>query len=84
MSQRRTTPAKQQRPNIWVVANNAAFAVREEGRRGPLIRGLTQRSAIRIARTISQEYGSELFVQRKVGEIRFRDSHGADPFPPKG
>ena len=40
--------------------------------------------AIDVARTISQNQKSELFIHGKDGKIQSRDSHGNDTFPPKG
>ena len=48
------------------------------------VRTTTQREAIDVARTISQRQGSELVIHRPNGQIRDKDSHGHDPFPPKG
>lgn len=44
----------------------------------------TQKEAIDIARQISRNQGSELFIYGKDGRIRERDSHVNDPFPPEG
>lgn len=44
----------------------------------------TQKQAIDIARKISQNQGSELIVHGVNGRIRAKDSHGNDPYPPKG
>ena len=44
----------------------------------------TQKAAIDVARQISQHQGSELVIHRPNGQIRDKDSHGKDPFPPKG
>lgn len=44
----------------------------------------TQAEAIDRAREISKKQEAELFIHRKDGTIRDRDSHGNDPFPPKG
>lgn len=44
----------------------------------------TQAEAIERARLISQNQQAELFIHRKDGTIRERDSHGNDPYPPKG
>ncbi|MES2177985.1 MAG: DUF2188 domain-containing protein [Gemmatimonadota bacterium] len=83
MSTTRKTRTGQRRPNVWVVRHEDAFAVEfEKGR--PIVAGLTQLAAVRIARVITQEFGSELVVQNRQGQIRCRDSHGNDPFPPKG
>ena len=44
----------------------------------------TKQEAIHIARTISQNQGSELYIHGKDGKIQQKDSHGNDNFPPKG
>lgn len=44
----------------------------------------TKAEAIDLGRKISQNQGSELFIHNKDGRIANRDSHGNDPFPPKG
>ncbi|TAJ07582.1 MAG: DUF2188 domain-containing protein [Nitrospirae bacterium] len=44
----------------------------------------TQREAIERAREIAQNQGTELFIHDRGGQIRERDSHGKDPFPPRG
>ena len=44
----------------------------------------TQAQAIQIARGISRNQHSELVIHGKNGAIRAKDSHGKDPFPPKG
>ena len=44
----------------------------------------TQRQAIDAAREIARNQQSELVIHRKDGRIRDKDSHGNDPFPPKG
>ena len=43
-----------------------------------------QAEAIAAARKISKNQHSELFIHNRNGKIRGRDSHGNDPFPPKG
>ena len=35
-------------------------------------------------RKISQNQGTEFFIHGKDGKIQRKDSHGTDPFPPKG
>ncbi len=44
----------------------------------------TQAQAIDIARSISRNQESELVIHRPNGQIRDKDSHGKDPFPPNG
>jgi hypothetical protein len=71
-------------PNIWVVHREGRFSIKEEGRGQFLILPVTQETAIGIARLIARAYSSELIVQGIGGRIRLRDSHGSDPFPPRG
>jgi hypothetical protein len=71
-------------PNVWVVRDGARYTIKEERRRSPVIEASSQYTAIRIARLIAKANRSELIIQGKDGCIRARDSHGSDPFPPKG
>jgi hypothetical protein len=71
-------------PNVWVVRRGKQFSIREEGSSECLVDPIRQRTAIAIARRIARANRSELIVQGRTGRIRFRDSHGADPFPPRG
>jgi hypothetical protein len=40
--------------------------------------------AVARAREIARNQGTELLVHGRDGKIETRDSHGHDPFPPKG
>jgi uncharacterized protein YdaT len=44
----------------------------------------TQTEAIKIARDIAINQKSELVIHRPNGQIRDKDSHGNDKFPPRG
>lgn len=44
----------------------------------------TKAEAILKARTVSKNQDSELFIHNMNGQFVRRDSHGNDPFPPKG
>lgn len=44
----------------------------------------TQKEAIGRAREISINQQSEMFIHRRDGRIRERNSYGNDPYPPKG
>ena len=44
----------------------------------------TQKEAIKIAKDIAKNQGSELFIHNQQGQIRERNSYGNDPYPPKG
>jgi uncharacterized protein YdaT len=43
-----------------------------------------KKDAIARARQISKNNQTELVIQNKDGRIAKKDSHGNDPFPPKG
>jgi uncharacterized protein YdaT len=40
--------------------------------------------AVQRAREIAQNQKTELVVHKQDGKIEYKDSHGHDPFPPKG
>ncbi|MGN2670318.1 hypothetical protein A6E13_18475 [Aliivibrio fischeri] len=44
----------------------------------------TKKEAVDRARAISQNQQSELVIHNKDGKIAIKDSHGNDPYPPKG
>jgi len=44
----------------------------------------TKRRAIERAREISRNQKTELVIHNRDGRISRKDSHGNDPFPPKG
>lgn len=60
------------------------WQVKGEGNTRATVRTSTQAEAIGIARKISRNQGSELVIHRPNGQIRDKDSHGRDPFPPIG
>ena len=63
---------------------NGGWQVKGAGNSRATARTTTQREAIGIARQISLNQGSELVIHRPNGQIRDKDSHGGDSFPPKG
>ena len=44
----------------------------------------TKQEAVEKGRQISQNQGTELYIHGKDGKIQQKDSHGNDPYPPKG
>ncbi len=60
------------------------WQVKREGSNRATARTNTQREAIDIARSISRNQGTELLIHGRNGQIRERDTHGHDPYPPKG
>lgn len=44
----------------------------------------TKQEAIEHGRTVSRNQKTELVIHKRNGRICQKDSHGNDPFPPKG
>lgn len=70
--------------NQHVVPHRGGWAVKGVGNQRASSVHRTQRQAIDVAREIARNKQSELVIHRKDGRIRDKDSHGNDPFPPKG
>ncbi|GKX45282.1 MULTISPECIES: DUF2188 domain-containing protein [Pectobacterium] len=70
--------------NQHVVPHNGEWAVRGEGNDRVTKTFDTQREAIDYGRGIARNQESELVIHRPNGQIRDKDSHGNDPFPPRG
>ena len=63
-----------------VPAKNGGWNVKGAGNSRATVHTTTKNEATNIARQISRNQGSELIIHG----IQSRDSHGKDPFPPKG
>lgn len=63
---------------------DGGWQVKGAGNSRATVRTETQKEAIDIARDIARNQESELFIYGENGRIRERDSHGHDPYPPKG
>ena len=63
---------------------DGGWQVRRDGDQRAYRRTDTQTDAVGIARQVSRNQGTELQIHRPDGRIRQSDSHGHDPFPPKG
>lgn len=70
--------------NQHVVPHEDGWAVKGEGNQRTTSVHNTQQQAIDAAREIARNQQSELIIHRPNGRIRDKDSHGQDPFPPKG
>lgn len=70
--------------NQHVVPKGKQWAVKGEGNQRNTAVCNTQKEAIDIARQISKNQKSELFIHNRQGQIRERDTHRKDPFPPEG
>ncbi|MEK0317760.1 DUF2188 domain-containing protein [Cohnella sp. 56] len=71
-------------PNQHVVPHDKGWAVKGEGNTRATRVTDTKREAIDAARKIAKNQGAELVVHDREGTIRTKDSHGHDPYPPKG
>lgn len=70
--------------NQHVVPHGKDWAVKGAGNGKSTIIVDTQKAAIGIAREIARNQHSELIIHGTNGQIRAKDSHGKDQFPPKG
>lgn len=70
--------------NQHVVKHSDGWAVRGAGNEKVTKVTRTQQEAINVAREISRNQESELFIHGRNGQIRERDSHGNDPRNIKG
>ena len=67
-----------------VPSKNNGWIVKGEGNTKATKRFDTKKPAIDYARNISKNQKSELVIHNKDGRIAQKDSHGHDPYPPKG
>lgn len=67
-----------------VPGSNGGWNVKGAGNSKATAHADTKAEATKIAREISKNQGSELFIHGRDGKIQSRDSHGNDPYPPKG
>ena len=70
--------------NQHVVPTGGRWSIRGEGNSRLTSTFDRQSDAIAAARQITRNQNSELFIHGRNGQIRERDSHGKDPFPPRG
>lgn len=67
-----------------VVPNGGKWSVRKAGSERATSVHATQGEAIREARKIAKNQGTELYIHGRDGRIRERDSYGNDPRKTKG
>ena len=70
--------------NQHVVPHTEGWAVKGAGAQRATETFDRKADAVERGREIAQNQGTELFVHGQDGKIQTRDSHGHDPFPPKG
>ena len=62
---------------------NGGWSLKKGGSPKSTKRFPTQKEAINYARKVSKNQKSELYIHRRDGMIREKDSYGKDPHPPK-
>lgn len=73
------------RKTTHVVPNpNGGWDVKIGGQVDPHSHHKKKPPAIDEARKVSRREKSELYIHGEGGRIQRKDSHGGDPFPPKG
>ena len=70
--------------NQHVVKRGKGWAVRGAGNSKDTVIKPTQREAIKAAKDIARNQGSEVLIHGRDGKIREKNSYGNDPHPPKG
>jgi uncharacterized protein DUF2188 len=70
--------------NQHLVRREDGWAVRGEGNFRDTSHHRTQGDAIGAAREIARNQGGEVVIHARDGRIREKDSHGRDPYPPRG
>jgi hypothetical protein len=70
--------------NQHVVKREDGWAVRGEGNSRDTSHHRTQGDAIDAAREIARNQRGEVVIHGRDGRIREKDSHGHDPYPPRG
>lgn len=75
---------KMQKAHHVVPNHNAGWDVKRAGSDKASVHAQTKQAAVDIGREISRNQGTEFVIHGKDGKIQGSDSHGNDPFPPKG
>jgi hypothetical protein len=63
---------------------NGGWDVKRPGAHRASIHAATKAEAERLGRAISRNQGTEFVIRGLDGRIQRKDSHGNDPFPPRG
>lgn len=70
--------------SIHVVPSSGNWSVKQGGIERPISRHNTKQEAVNSGREVSRAQGGELVIHNRDGRIARKDSHGNDPFPPRG
>ena len=69
----------------YVVPNSrGGWDIKNDNSVMPLGHTETKQEAVDQARNVSRALNTELVIHRQDGTIEKKDSHGRDPFPPRG
>ncbi len=71
-------------PDQHIVPHEDGWAIKPAGGSKATKVTDTKQEAIDIGRGIAKNQGTELIIHGKDGKIQSKDSHGKDPYPPKG
>lgn len=72
-------------PNQHVTPHpDGGWQVKGAGNEKATSRHETQKEAIDAATSIAKNQGTEVIIHRTNGQIRDKNSHGNDPYPPRG
>jgi hypothetical protein len=69
---------------VWVSPTDEGWKVKSANANKAAAIVETKAEAVVLARGIAINKGAELIVQNLDGQIGWRNSHGHDPFPPRG
>lgn len=78
------TKSKTDTHRITPIDNGEKWSLKRDGAQRSTKVFNTQREAIEEGRRISRNQQTELVIHGRNGRIREKDSHGNDPYPPKG
>ena len=69
---------------IHVIYTDKKWKVEREKSEKSIKNFNTQKEAEDFGRKLSKKDNAELTIHKKDGKIQRKDSHGKDPYPPKG
>jgi len=81
MSKKKTTTVSH---HIVPNKDRGGWDVRKSGSKKSSGHFETKEETEKVGRVISQNQKTELVIHGKDGKIQRKDSHGNDPFPPRG
>ena len=76
--------SKNDQHHVLYDSDNSRWEIKRSGSTRVSAYADTKKEAVDIARVISDNQNTELFVHNMDGKIGYKDSHGSDKFPPRG